>query len=83
MFNKFLLVVMLMFSSVAFAAEKANQPPKRVLFKNVNIFDGKNEKLKMGQDVLVENNFIKNACQSNACRITELRQIADQIPSLF
>ena len=46
MFNKFLLVLVIMLSSVAMASEKANDVPMQVLFKNVNIFDGKNEKLK-------------------------------------
>jgi hypothetical protein len=32
---------------------------KQVLFTNVNIFDGKTDKLAMGQDVLVEGNLIK------------------------
>jgi imidazolonepropionase-like amidohydrolase len=33
--------------------------PAQTLFKNVNIFDGKNDTLAMGQDVLVEGNLIK------------------------
>jgi hypothetical protein len=41
----------------AHAAEKT--PPKVTLFTNVNVFDGKQEKLMMGHDVLVENNLIK------------------------
>lgn len=39
------------------AAEKA--APKRTLITNVNIFDGKSEKLTMAQDVLIEGNAIK------------------------
>jgi imidazolonepropionase-like amidohydrolase len=39
--------------------EAQDKVPSQVLFKNVNIFDGKNEKLAMGQDVLVEGNLIK------------------------
>ncbi len=34
-------------------------PAEVTLFKNVNIFDGKNEKLSMGYDVLVVDNLIK------------------------
>lgn len=59
MFNKLLLAFVLMLSSVAIAAEKAKEPPTQVLIKNVNVFDGKGEKLKMAQDVLVEGNLIK------------------------
>ena len=33
--------------------------PAQTLIRNVNIFDGKNEKLAIGQDVLVEGNLIK------------------------
>jgi imidazolonepropionase-like amidohydrolase len=45
-------------ASIAVAKEK-KEAPAQVLFKNVNIFDGKNEKLAMGQDVLVEGNLIR------------------------
>lgn len=37
----------------------ANDKPPQVLIKNVNIFDGRNEQLQIGQDVLVEANLIK------------------------
>ena len=37
--------------------------PTQVLIKNVNIFDGKTDKLAMGQDVLVEGNLIKRIGQ--------------------
>ncbi len=33
--------------------------PSRVLIKNVNVFDGKSEKLAIAQDVLIEGNLIK------------------------
>ena len=59
MLNKLMLTLVLLLSSVELAAEKASDPPKQVLIKNVNIFDGKNEKLNMGQDVLIEINLIK------------------------
>lgn len=38
---------------------KKELPKPQVLIKNVNIFDGMNETLKMGQDVLVDGNKIK------------------------
>ncbi len=41
----------------AISAEE--KPPAQVLFTNVNIFDGKNDKLSMGMSVLVEGNLIK------------------------
>ena len=50
---------------IAFAAEE--KAPTQVLFTNVNIFDGNNEKLATGMNLLVEGNKIKNnlqACQS-------------------
>jgi imidazolonepropionase-like amidohydrolase len=37
----------------------AQDSSTQVLIINVNIFDGKNEKLAMGQDILVEDNLIK------------------------
>ena len=40
------------------AAEEAKKPAQ-ILFTNVNVFDGKNEQLSIGQDVLVEGNLIK------------------------
>ena len=53
------LAVLFMFSCSTIAADGTGEAPKQVLFKNVNIFDGKDETLKMGHDVLVENNLIK------------------------
>ena len=47
---------LLLLSGAAFAQDAA---PNQVLFTNVNIFDGKSEKLITGRDVLVENNLIK------------------------
>ncbi len=46
----------LTFPSAISAKESANS---QVLFTNVNIFDGKTDKLAIGQDVLVEENLIK------------------------
>jgi len=46
--------------STTFAEESTNS---QVLFTNVNIFDGKNDALAMGRDVLVEGNLIKQIGQ--------------------
>jgi len=43
-------------SSFAFAANDTT--PEQILFKNVNVFDGKNEELKKNVNVLIENNII-------------------------
>ena len=59
MLYKLTLAFILIFSTAVLVAEEAQELPKQVLFKNVNIFDGKNDKLTMGQDVLVEGNKIK------------------------
>ena len=49
-----LLIVLV--SAVAYAQDEALQ---QTLFTNVNVFDGTNEELAIGQDVLVEGNLIK------------------------
>jgi len=51
------LITLIAFTGVALAEEQRTSP--QTLFTNVNIFDGKSEKLSMGQDVLVEGNLIK------------------------
>ncbi len=44
---------------------KQEEPPKpQVLIKNVNIFDGNSGKLKMGMNVLIEDNLIKTISKS-------------------
>ncbi len=44
---------------------KQEEPPKpQVLIKNVNIFDGNSGKLKMGMNVLIEDNLIKIVSKS-------------------
>ena len=59
MWNKLLLAFALMLSSLAISAEETKQAPDQViLFKNVNIFDGKSDQLIEGQDVLVVRNKI-------------------------
>jgi len=42
-----------------FAADAKSVPKARVLFPNVNVFDGKNEKLINKAHVLVEGNLVK------------------------
>ena len=75
MYKKIISVLILLFLSGLAGAEQVKEQPKRVLFKNVNIFDGKNEKLKMGSDVLIEGNLIKQIGKSlkagNGVRIVE------------
>jgi imidazolonepropionase-like amidohydrolase len=45
--------------SGAVAQGTTEKAPKQVLFTNVNVFDGKRDTLTTGQDVLIENNLIK------------------------
>ncbi len=47
----------LLATTPAISAEQ--KPPAQVLFTNVNVFDGKNDKLAMDMNVLVEGNLIK------------------------
>lgn len=51
------LATLISFAQPALAQEQ--QAKAQTLFRNVNVFDGKNEKLTMGQDVLVEGKLIK------------------------
>jgi len=46
------------------ASETNEVQPNQVLFSNVNIFDGRSDTLKMGMNVLVENNLIKTISKS-------------------
>ena len=41
------------------AENNSESKPSQILIKNVNIFDGKSDKLAMAQDLLVEGNLIK------------------------
>ena len=56
-------------------ASEAEEEPKRIIFNNVNIFDGKSDTLTMEMNVLIENNLIKTISSSeiaageNATRI--------------
>jgi imidazolonepropionase-like amidohydrolase len=47
------------------AAAQEEKPKPQVLFTNVNIFDGKSNKLAEGMSVLVEGNLIKNIAKGN------------------
>lgn len=51
-----ILVLLFAWTTTVISAEHA---VTQTLIKNVNIFDGKNKKLAMGQDVLIEANLIK------------------------
>src|SRR5210317_1979854 len=54
---KGLVIVTAMQAAMA-AASDDEQKPQQVLFTDVNVFDGKSEDLKMGVNVLVEDNII-------------------------
>ena len=60
MYKQIISVLILLLLPGLAVAEQVKDQPRQVLFKNVNIFDGKNEKLKMGRDVLIEGNLIKH-----------------------
>lgn len=54
-----LFVFSILMAIVTLVQGEETSKPKQILITNVNIFDGKNEKLKMDHDLLVEDNFIK------------------------
>ena len=57
----FALILITIVSLVSFATPAAaadEKKPVQILFKNVNIFNGNDDKLAIGQDVLVEGNLI-------------------------
>ncbi|OHX66700.1 metal-dependent hydrolase family protein [Flammeovirga pacifica] len=61
------LAILLIFTSQAFAQNK-------IVIKNVNVFDGKNEKLNKGVDVLVEGNMIQKIAANinvDSCEIID------------
>jgi hypothetical protein len=58
--SKLTLIISLVFSFSSFAEEKTEPVPALTLIKNVQIFNGKSDKLIKGKDVLIENNLIKN-----------------------
>jgi imidazolonepropionase-like amidohydrolase len=57
-------ICLLVIIGLGFTAASTAQEPNRVLFKNVNIFDGKASKLARGMNVLVEGNTITNITQA-------------------
>ena len=57
-------ILLTIFLGYSFSAISAEEAVSQILIKNVNIFDGKNEKLAMGQDVLIEENLIKKIGKS-------------------
>jgi imidazolonepropionase-like amidohydrolase len=54
-----LITFIALFAFAPIALADRDKAPQQVLFKNVNIFNGHDAKLAMGQDVLVEGNLIK------------------------
>ena len=52
-------IFLAMLATSVLADTKNKTAPSQMLIKNVNIFDGKNEKLKTNMSVLVEDNLIK------------------------
>jgi len=58
--TKLVLVACFMFATAAMAVDKAKALPKQVLFKNVNVFNGTEDKLYKNHNVLVEGNKIKS-----------------------
>jgi imidazolonepropionase-like amidohydrolase len=58
--------------AIALPQAQANEKkePTQILIKNINIFDGKSEKLIKGKDVLVEGNLIKRIGKINAPKAT-------------
>lgn len=53
------LVTVVMSAAITPATSAENEPSAQTLFTNVNVIDGKSEKLAMGINVLVEGNLIK------------------------
>jgi len=58
--KRLILFFCLIFSSTAFTADGKKEGQSQILFKDVNIFDGTNDQLISGKDVLVEGNLIKS-----------------------
>jgi hypothetical protein len=63
MFSRILTGTLLLFTLAA-SATAADIPSEVTLFKNVNVFDGKSEKLLKGYDVLVVGNLIKQVAKN-------------------
>ena len=58
--KRLILFFCLIFSSTAFTADGKKEGQSQILFKDVNIFNGTNDQLISGKDVLVEGNLIKS-----------------------
>ncbi len=58
-----LLSVIALMAALSVSAIAADIPAEVTLFKNVNVFDGKSDKLLMGYDVLVVKNLIKKVAK--------------------
>jgi len=56
---KLIVIACTLVSSVAIAADKTQPTPKQILFKNVNVFNGTDNKLYKNHSVLVEGNKIQ------------------------
>ena len=54
----------LLAAAIPVSAMAADVPAEVTLFKNVNVFDGKSDKLLMGHDVLVVKNLIKKVAKN-------------------
>ena len=54
----------LLAAAITVSVMAADVPAEVTLFKNVNVFDGKSEKLLMGHDVLVVKNLIKKVAKN-------------------
>lgn len=67
-FHKLLVPFIAMFVAMGFMSPvlgaDAKSEPKRTIINNVNVCDGKSDKLAMGMSVLVENNLIKKIGKS-------------------
>ena len=60
--SKLALAISFIISPLAFAQQETN--PNRILFTNVNVFDGVSESLQMDTNVLIEDNLIASASWS-------------------
>ena len=54
-----LLLIFVLTTGVSLAQGADQEEPKRIMFTNVNVFDGKNESLDTNTNVLIEGNLIK------------------------
>ena len=57
--TKISLFIGLLFSMPVFASDHETRSPNQILFKNIQIFNGTDDQLITGKDILVEGNLIK------------------------